>query len=107
MDPVTLAALGIGTAAASAIPSIVQMVRGQPEYLDPTSEEYKRRYGALRTQIEGAPETGTAFAGAEREAFGALGASKAVGEEQARLAEALRAQSEGRAPSLEIGRAHV
>lgn len=100
MDPLTLTALGIGAAAAGTIPSIVQMVRGQPEYLDPTSEEYKRRYGALRTQITGAPQTGTAFTGAERETFGALAGSKGVGAEQAALAEALRAQAEGRAPSL-------
>jgi len=67
---------------------------------DPEGEEYQKRKKALTTTIEGAPETGTAFRGAEQETFGALGASKAVGAEQAQLAEALRAQAEGRAPSL-------
>lgn len=67
---------------------------------EPEGEEYQKRKKALTTTITGAPETGTAFAGAEQETFGALGASKAVGAEQAQLAEALRAQVEGRAPSL-------
>lgn len=97
MDPLSIA--GLVAAGASAIPSIVQMVRGQPEYMDPTSEEFKRRAAALQSTI-GGPQTGTAFQGAEKETFGALSASKEVGAEQAQLAEALRAQAEGRAPSL-------
>ncbi|MBU6278547.1 MAG: hypothetical protein KGN78_04825 [Actinomycetales bacterium] len=67
--------------------------------MDPTSPEYQRRLAALRSQV-GGPQTGTAFAGAERETFGALGASKGVGAEQAALADALRAQAEGRGLSL-------
>lgn len=100
MDPATLTALGIGSAVAGMAPSVIQMIRGEPDYMDPTSEEYRRRYGALRTEITGAPQTGTAFAGAERETFGALAGSRGVGAEQAALAEALRAQAEGRGPSL-------
>jgi hypothetical protein len=75
------------------------MAKGQPDYMDPTSEEFRRRRAALQTTL-GGPQTGTAFAGAEREAFGALEGSRGVGAEQAALAEALRAQAEGRGPSL-------
>jgi hypothetical protein len=71
-----------------------------PEYADPGSPEYKKRKAALTTTITGAPQTGTAFAGAEQETFGALAGSRGVGAEQASLAEALRAQAEGRGPSL-------
>jgi len=67
---------------------------------EPEGEEYKKRQKALQTTITGAPQTATAFGGAERETFGALAGSKEVGAEQAQLAEALRAQAEGRAPSL-------
>jgi hypothetical protein len=97
MDPLTIA--GLVTAGASLVPSIYQAFKGQPEYMDPTSEEFRRRRSALQTTV-GGPQTGTAFAGAEREAFGALGASKGVGAEQAALADALRAQAEGRGLSL-------
>lgn len=97
MDPLTIA--GLVTAGASLVPSIYQAFKGQPEYMDPTSPEYQRRLAALRSQV-GGPQTGTAFAGAERETFGALGASKGVGAEQAALADALRAQAEGRGLSL-------
>jgi len=71
-----------------------------PEYADPQSQEYKKRKAALTTTITGAPQTGTAFAGAERETFGALEGSRNVGAEQASLADALRAQAEGRGLSL-------
>lgn len=67
---------------------------------EPEGEEYKKRQKALQTTITGAPQTATAFGGAERETFGALAGSKGVGAEQAALADALRAQAEGRAPSL-------
>lgn len=97
MDPLTIA--GLGVSALSAIPSIYQAFKGQPEYMDPTSEEFRRRRQALGVTV-GGPETGTAFTGAEREAFGALAGSRGVGAEQAALAEALRAQAEGRGPSL-------
>ena len=72
----------------------------EAEYEDPSSPEFQKRRKALTPQITGAPETGTAFAGAERETFGALAGSRNVGAEQAALAEALRAQAEGRGPSL-------
>jgi len=99
IDPVTLGILGGASLIGGALPSVIDAVRGPPEYMDPTSEEFRRRYGGLRTQIAG-PQTGTAFAGAEREAFGAFEGSRGVGAEQAALAEALRAQAEGRGPSL-------
>lgn len=67
---------------------------------DPESEEYKKRQKALQTTITGAPQTATAFGGAEKATFGALAGAEDVGKQQAQLAEALRAQSEGRAPSL-------
>jgi len=97
IDPVTIA--GLGVSALSAIPSIYQAFKGPPEYTDPTSEEFRRRQAALAAQV-GGPQTGTAFRGAEAETFGALGASRGVGAEQAALAEALRAQAEGRGLSL-------
>jgi hypothetical protein len=71
-----------------------------PDYADPQSAEYKKRKAALTTTITGAPQTGSAFSGAEQESFGSLTASRGVGAEQASLAEALRAQAEGRGPSL-------
>ena len=40
------------------------------------------------------------FARGQQEGFGDVGSARAVGEEQRRLAEALRAQAEGRTPSL-------
>lgn len=90
---------GLVTAGASLLPSVYQAFSGQPEYMDPTSEEFRRRRQALGVTV-GGPETGTAFTGAEREAFGALAGSRGVGAEQAALAEALRAQAEGRGLSL-------
>lgn len=98
-EPITMGLLGGAALAAGALPSIIDAIRGPPEYMDPTSEEFKRRQAALAAQIQG-PQTGSAFSGAERETFGALGASRGVGEEQAALADALRAQAEGRGLSL-------
>jgi hypothetical protein len=99
MEPVTLGLLGGASLLAGSIPSIVGAIKGDPDYMDPTSEEFRRRRAALQTTV-GGPQTGSAFAGAERETFGALGASKGVGAEQAALADALRAQAEGRGLSL-------
>lgn len=90
---------GLVTAGASLLPSVYQAFSGQPEYMDPTSEEFRRRRRELGVTV-GGPETGTAFTGAEREAFGALAGSRGVGAEQAALADALRAQAEGRGLSL-------
>jgi hypothetical protein len=90
---------GLVSAGIGAGKSIYDAFKGQPEYMDPTSEEFRRRRAALQTAL-GGPQTGTAFAGAERETFGALEGSRGVGAEQAALAEALRAQAEGRGPSL-------
>lgn len=97
MDPLTIA--GLVTSGASLLPSVYQAFKGQPEYMDPTSEEFRRRRQALGVTV-GGPETGTAFTGAERETFGALAGSRGVGAEQAALADALRAQAEGRGLSL-------
>jgi len=99
LDPATLTLAGLGISALSTVPSFIQAFKGQPEYMDPTSEEFRRRRQALGVTV-GGPETGTAFTGAEREAFGALAGSRGVGAEQAALAEALRAQAEGRGLSL-------
>lgn len=99
LDPATLTLAGLGISALSTVPSFMQAFKGQPEYMDPTSEEFRRRRQALGVTV-GGPETGTAFTGAEREAFGALAGSRGVGAEQAALAEALRAQAEGRGLSL-------
>lgn len=90
---------GLVTAGASLLPSVYQAFSGQPEYMDPTSEEFRRRRSALGVTV-GGPDTGTAFTGAERETFGALAGSRGVGAEQAALADALRAQAEGRGLSL-------
>lgn len=68
-----------------------------PDYADPTSPEYRKRLEALTVR---GPETGSAFRGAEEATFGALKGAGEVGREQADLARALRAQAEGRAPSL-------
>lgn len=97
MDPLTIA--GLVSAGLGAIPSIKQAFSGPPEYTDPTSEAFRRRRAALQTQI-GGPQTQTAFTGAEKATFGALAGAGEVGREQAALAEALRAQAEGRTPSL-------
>ena len=94
IDPVT-GALVLGGLGAT-IPLIQQAFSSE---LDPTSSEFQKRRRALTGTIAG-PQTGTAFAGAERETFGALSGARAVGAEQAALAEALRAQAEGRGPSL-------
>lgn len=99
MDPVTLGLLGGASLVAGAAPSIIGAIKGDPDYMDPTSEEFRRRQAALASQIRG-PQTGSAFAGAERETFGALAGSRGVGAEQASLADALRAQAEGRGLSL-------
>lgn len=98
-EPITMGLLGAGALLAGAAPSIIGAIKGDPDYMDPTSEEFRRRQAALAAQIRG-PQTGSAFAGAERETFGALAGSRGVGAEQAALADALRAQAEGRGLSL-------
>jgi len=70
-----------------------------PDYADPTSEEFRRRQQALQVGLE-APKTGSAFGRAEAATFGGLESAEGVGREQAQLAAALRAQAEGKAPSL-------
>jgi hypothetical protein len=59
--------------------------------------------GGSKTKV-GKAEMGSqyssGFARGEQEAFGDVGSARATGEEQRRLAEALRAQAEGRTPSL-------
>jgi len=95
MTGLELAALS--SLAGAAIPLVKEAFTSE---IDPSSPEFQRRRRALQTQITGAPETGTAFRGAEAETFGALAGSRGVGAEQAALAEALRAQAEGRGLSL-------
>lgn len=68
-----------------------------PEYADPSSPEFKKRASAMGPM---GTQYGSAFTGAEQATFGALGASGAVGKEQEQLAQALRAQAEGKTPSL-------
>ncbi len=70
-----------------------------PGYGDPTSEEFRRRKAAVATRLD-APDYSSAMTGGEQGAFGALRSSNAAGEQQADLARALKAQMEGRAPSL-------
>lgn len=59
--------------------------------------------GGSKTKV-GKAEMGSQYSGGfargEQEAFGDVGSARAVGDEQRRLAEALRAQAEGRTPSL-------
>jgi len=59
--------------------------------------------GGSKTKV-GKAEMGSQYSGGfargEQEAFGDVGSARATGEEQRRLAEALRAQAEGRTPSL-------
>lgn len=64
---------------------------------DPSSPEYQKRLKSLQAK---GPASETAFKGAEQATFGALAGSGQVGQEQAALGEALRAQAEGRTPSL-------
>lgn len=70
-----------------------------PEYADPTTEAFKRRQQAYAEAMQ-LPETQEAMRRAQEETFGALGGARTVGTQQAALAEALRAQAEGRTPSL-------
>jgi hypothetical protein len=70
-----------------------------PEYAVPGTEEFNRRVAAMQTQING-PEVAGVYGRAAKETFGGLGSSRAVGQQQAALAAALRAQAEGTGPSL-------
>lgn len=70
-----------------------------PKYADPTTEEFRRRQQAYVDAMQ-LPETREAMQRAQAETFGALEGAKRVGAQQAALAEALRAQAEGKTPSL-------
>ncbi len=70
-----------------------------PDYANPMTEEFRKRQQAYLNAMQ-LPETRQAMERAEQEAFGSLGGSRAVGTEQAALAAALRAQAEGKGPSL-------
>jgi hypothetical protein len=81
-------------ALASAIPAIKQLFESG---IDPNSDEFKAKYEAIRSQY---PQYESAFRQAEKETFGALKSAQAVGGQQAELAAALKAQAEGKGPSL-------
>lgn len=70
-----------------------------PEYADPASEEFRRRQQALQVGLE-APKTASAFGRSEAATFAGLESAEQTGREQAQLAAALRAQAEGKTPSL-------
>lgn len=92
-DPVTLTIMGIA-ALASAVPALKQLFDSG---IDPNSDEFKARFNAIRSQY---PQYESAFKQAEQETFGALKSAQAVGGQQAELAAALKAQAEGKGPSL-------
>lgn len=67
--------------------------------VDPSDPEF-RRYQQQFASLYQIPGFAEALQRSQAETYGALGASRQVGAQQAALAEALRAQAEGRAPSL-------
>jgi hypothetical protein len=93
MDPISIA-LGVGSLVSAAIPAIKSLL---DEGLDPNSAEFKQRAAALGVK---GPAFDTALKAAQEETFGAIGASKEVGQQQADLASALKAQMEGKGQSL-------
>lgn len=95
MDPATaILVAGIG-AAGSAAPGFMQQI----DTFDPTTEEF-RQYQEALVRAMGLPGFAGQLAQSRAGVYGALGASGQVGAQQAALARALRAQAEGRAPSL-------
>jgi hypothetical protein len=65
--------------------------------LDPRSAEFREKAQAMGAQT---PAYQSAFAASEQDVARAMAGSGAIGTQQAALAEALRAQAEGRGPSL-------
>lgn len=87
-------ATGAGQAAA-AIPALMQAFNT----VDPNDPEFQSFLQGF-AKAYGIPGFAEALQRSQAETYGALGASKGVGAQQAALAAALRAQAEGRAPSL-------
>jgi hypothetical protein len=67
--------------------------------VDPNDPEF-RRYQQQFAEMYGVPKFGDDLQRSQAETYNALGASRGVGAQQAALANALRAQAEGRGPSL-------
>ncbi len=84
-----------GSAASAGAPAIIDWLSD----VDPNDPEF-RRYQQGFANIYGIPGFADELQRARGETFGALGASRGVGAQQAALASALRAQAEGRGPSL-------
>jgi hypothetical protein len=84
-----------GSAASAGAPAFIDFLSD----VDPNDPEF-RRYQQGFANIYGIPGFADELQRARGETFGALGASRGVGAQQAALADALRAQAEGRGPSL-------
>lgn len=80
---------------AAAVPAIMQAFNT----VDPNDPEFQRFLQGF-TKAYGIPGFAEALQRSQAETFGALGAAKGVGAQQAALASALRAQAEGKTPSL-------
>jgi len=84
-----------GSGASAAAPAIIDWLSD----VDPNDPEF-RRYQQGFADIYGIPKFGEDLQRSQAETYGALGASRGVGAQQAALANALRAQAEGLGPSL-------
>jgi hypothetical protein len=92
MDPITI--IAIGGLLISAIPALKSLVDSG---VDPTSEEFRQRAQALGVK---GPEFDTALRTAKQQVEKSFQESSAVSAEQSDLARALKAQAEGKTPSL-------
>jgi hypothetical protein len=89
-----MATIGLITAAASAVPALIELFK---EGIDPNSDEFRQRAAALGVT---GPKYDAALKMAQERMFGSLDSSKEVGQQQADLASALKAQMEGKGQSL-------
>lgn len=96
MDPATATLI---TGLAGAATQAGQGIASQLDTFDPTDPEFKRYQQALVDAMR-LPGFADVLAQSRAGVYGALGQSGRVGAQQAALAEALRAQAEGRGPSL-------
>lgn len=92
MEPMSL--IAIGSLIASAIPAVKSLIDSG---IDPTSEEFRQRAQALGVK---GPEFDTALRTAKQQVEKSFQESAAVSAEQSDLARALKAQAEGKGPSL-------
>lgn len=92
MDPVTMVV--VGGLLVSAIPALKSLIDSG---IDPTSEEFRQRAQALGVK---GPEFDTALRMAKQQVEKSFQESSAVSAEQSSLAKALKAQAEGKGPSL-------